>query len=88
MRDATAPRAERMEAASKAAPYVHPRLAAIEYTSPIPEKPPIDVSVLTREQREMLRQMVELRLALEGRPVPPQLEALEEAAPSKYELDH
>ena len=32
MRDETAPRAERMEAAAKAAPYVHARLAAIEHT--------------------------------------------------------
>ena len=46
MRDETAPRAERMEAAAKAAPYVHARLAAIEYTSPIPVEPPIDVSEL------------------------------------------
>ena len=76
MRDETAPRAERMEAAAKAAPYIHPRLAAIEHTaSTIPDEPPFDASKLSREQRAMLRQMLELRLALTGQAVPPQLEA-------------
>jgi hypothetical protein len=32
-RDETATRPERLEAAAKAAPYVHPRLSAIEYTA-------------------------------------------------------
>jgi hypothetical protein len=45
LRDETASRAERMEAASKAAPYVHPRLAAVEYTaSTISVQQPFDLS--------------------------------------------
>ena len=79
MRDETAPRAERMEAAAKAAPYIHPRLAAIEQiehtASTISHEPPFDASKLSPEQRAMLRQMLELRLALTGQAVPPQLEA-------------
>ena len=77
MRDETAPRAERMEAAAKAAPYVHARLAAIEYTSPIPDKPPIDVSVLTREQREALLEVLRRRQELQL-----------EAAGTEYVLDN
>jgi len=39
-----------MEAATKAAPYIDPRLAAIEHTArAISDKPPIDVSGLSRE---------------------------------------
>jgi hypothetical protein len=32
MRDETVPRPERVDAANKAAPYVHPKLASIEHT--------------------------------------------------------
>jgi hypothetical protein len=42
LRDETAPRAERMEAAARAAPYVHPRLAAIEHSGPIEVEEPLD----------------------------------------------
>ena len=38
-------------------------------------EPPFDASKLSPEQRAMLRQMLELRLALTGQAVPPQLEA-------------
>jgi hypothetical protein len=62
LRDETATRAERMEAAAKAAPYVHPRLAAIEHTGAVPVEEPIDLSDLNPEEREMLRQILERRL--------------------------
>jgi hypothetical protein len=32
MRDETVPRPERVDAANKAAPYIHPKLASIEHT--------------------------------------------------------
>jgi hypothetical protein len=34
MRDGSVPRAERLDAAKSAAPYVHPRLAAVEHSGP------------------------------------------------------
>ena len=85
LRDETVPRSERMEAATKAAPYIHPRLAAIEYTaSTIPDKPPIDVSKLSPEQRTMLRQLLETALGRRQElAVPPMLEA----AGTDYVLD-
>ena len=62
-RDETASRAERLEAASKAAPYVHPRLAAVELTGgdggPIQVEPQIDFSRLTVEERALMRQVLE-----------------------------
>src|SRR5512147_2018777 len=67
LRDDTAPRAERMEAAAKAAPYVHPRLAAIEHTAnTIPVEPPLDLSKMDREEREKLRRMLVARLSGSG----------------------
>jgi hypothetical protein len=55
MRDETAPRAVRMQAAAKAAPYVHPRLCAIEHAGaaggPIQVEQPIDLAELKREER-------------------------------------
>src|SRR5712692_1223398 len=63
LRDETAPRAERMEAAARAAPYVHPRLAAIEHTGaaggPIQVEQPLDLSELNREERAQLRHLLE-----------------------------
>jgi hypothetical protein len=65
LRDETASRAERMEAAARAAPYVHPRLAAVEHTGagggPIEVERPIDLSELDREERAQLRAMLERR---------------------------
>ena len=62
-RDDTASRAERLEAASKAAPYVHPRLAAVELTGgdggPIQVEPQIDFSGLNAEERALMRQLLE-----------------------------
>src|SRR5262245_30464681 len=58
-RDVTASRAERMEAAVKAAPYVHPRLAAIEHTEVVPPPKPIDLSELTDEERNALLHAIE-----------------------------
>jgi hypothetical protein len=40
MRDETAPAKRRDEMAKAAAPYVHPRLAAIEHAATISSKPP------------------------------------------------
>ena len=59
MRDEDAPRAERMQAAVKAAPYVHPRLAAIEDSGPIEVEPEIDLMELTDEERDMLQHLLE-----------------------------
>jgi hypothetical protein len=62
-RDETASRAERLEAAGKAAPYVHPRLAAVELTGgdggPIQVEQPIDFSGLNAEERALMRQVLE-----------------------------
>ena len=59
MRDESATRAERMEAAAKAAPYVHPRLSAIEYTGPAEPEEDVDLSELDQEDRDALRKMLE-----------------------------
>ena len=59
MRDESATRAERMEAAAKAAPYVHPRLSAIEYTGPVEPEEDVDLSELDKEDRDALRKMLE-----------------------------
>jgi hypothetical protein len=62
MRVETATPPERLEAAAKAAPYVHPRLSAIEYTGPAePEEDP-DLSELDPEERDQLRKMYERRM--------------------------
>lgn len=72
VRDENVPRAERMEAAAKAAPYVHPRLAAIEHRGacggPIQVEPPLDLSELNREERALLRAMIERRLPKDTHP--------------------
>jgi hypothetical protein len=52
MRDESASRQERLEAAAKAAPYVHPRLSAIEYTAPAEPEVDFDFSELDPEERE------------------------------------
>ena len=59
MRDETAARPERLEAAAKAAPYVHPRLSAIEYTGPAEPEEDVDLSELDQEDRDALRKMLE-----------------------------
>ena len=59
MRDETATRPERLEAAAKAAPYVHPRLSAIEYTAPAEPEEDVDLSELNAEERELLRRLLE-----------------------------
>ena len=59
MRDETATRPERLEAAAKAAPYVHPRLSAIEYTAPAEPEEDVDFSDLTADERELLRRLLE-----------------------------
>ena len=61
-RDETASRPERLEAAAKAAPYVHPRLSAIEYTAPAEPEVDVDLSELDPEEREQLRKMLERRV--------------------------
>ena len=53
LRDETAPRSERMEAAAKAAPYVHPRLAAIEYIIDDADEERFDLAELTDEERDL-----------------------------------
>ena len=58
-RDETATRPERLEAAAKAAPYVHPRLSAIEYTAPAEPEEDVDLSELDQEDRDALRKMLE-----------------------------
>ena len=59
MRDETATRPERLEAAAKAAPYVHPRLSAIEYTAPAEPEEDVDLSELNAEERGLLRRLLE-----------------------------
>ena len=66
LRDETAPRSERMEAAAKAAPYVHPRLAAIEYIIDDADEERFDLAELTDEERDLLRQLAEKRLKAPG----------------------
>jgi hypothetical protein len=66
MRDESASRAERMEAAGKAAPYVHPRLAAVELTAAVQVEQPIDFSRLTVEERALMRQLLESIQARRG----------------------
>jgi len=46
MRDTTAERGERLDAAKAAAPYVHPKLAAIEHSGGL------DLTTQTKEQRD------------------------------------
>jgi hypothetical protein len=58
-RDETASRAERLEAASKAAPHVHPRLAAVELTAAVEVEPQIDFSGLNAEERALMRRLLE-----------------------------
>src|SRR5215471_15121679 len=66
MRDETATRPERLEAAAKAAPYVHPRLSAVEYTAPAEPEEDVDFSDLNAEEREQLRKMLERRQPGQG----------------------
>jgi len=66
LRDETAPRPERMEAAARAAPYVHPRLAAIEYIVDDADEEPFDLAELTTGERDLLRQLAEKRLKAPG----------------------
>jgi hypothetical protein len=61
MRDEAASRPERLEAAAKAAPYVHPRLSSIEYIAPAEPEEDVDLSELDPEEREQLRKMLERR---------------------------
>ena len=64
MRDETVPRAERMEAAAKAAPYVHPKLATVAVMAEIQVEQPIDFSMLDVQERQQLRVMLEKRAEL------------------------
>jgi hypothetical protein len=61
MRDESVPRAERMEAAAKAAPYCHAKLANVELTAAVQVEQPIDFSMLDTEERQQLRAMLERR---------------------------
>jgi hypothetical protein len=71
MRDESVPMAGRMEAAARAAPYCHAKLANVELTAAVQvEQPPIDFSMLDVEERQQLRAMLERRRG----PVPVRLE--------------
>ena len=62
MRDESVPMAGRMEAAARAAPYCHAKLANVELTAAVQvEQPPIDFSMLDVEERQQLRAMLERR---------------------------
>ena len=70
MRDESVPMAGRMEAAARAAPYCHAKLANVEVTAAVQvEQPPIDFSMLDVEERQQLRAMLERRRG----PVPARL---------------
>jgi hypothetical protein len=55
MRDESVPMAGRMEAAAKAAPYCHAKLANVELTAAVQVEQPIDFSMLNAEERQQLR---------------------------------
>ena len=61
MRDESVPMAGRMEAAAKAAPYCHAKLANVELTAAVQVEQPIDFSMLDAEERAQLRAMLERR---------------------------
>jgi hypothetical protein len=62
MRDESVPMAGRMQAAARAAPYCHAKLANVELTAAVQvEQPPIDFSMLDVEERQQLRAMLERR---------------------------
>jgi len=70
MRDESVPMAGRMEAAARAAPYCHAKLANVELTAAVQVEQPIDFSMLDAEERQQLRAMLERRRG----PVPVRLE--------------
>ena len=70
MRDESVPMAGRMEAAARAAPYCHAKLANVELTAAVQVEQPIDFSMLDTEERQQLRAMLERRRG----PVPVRLE--------------
>ena len=53
--------AGRMEAAARAAPYCHAKLATVELTAAVQVEQPIDFSMLDAEERQQLRVMLERR---------------------------
>ena len=61
MRDESVPMAGRMEAAARAAPYCHAKLANVEITAAVQVEQPIDFSMLDAEERQQLRAMLERR---------------------------
>ena len=61
MRDESVPMAGRMEAAARAAPYCHAKLANVELTAAVQVEQPIDFSMLDTEERQQLRAMLERR---------------------------
>ena len=70
MRDETVPMAGRMEAAARAAPYCHAKLANVEIAAAVQVEQPIDFSMLDAEERQQLRVMLERRRG----PVPVRLD--------------
>ena len=70
MRDESVPMAVRMEAATRAAPYCHAKLANVEIAAAVQVEQPIDFSMLDVEERQQLRAMLERRRG----PVPVRLE--------------
>ena len=70
MRDESVPMAVRMEAATRAAPYCHAKLANVALTAAVQVEQPIDFSMLDVEERQQLRAMLERRRG----PVPVRLE--------------
>ena len=70
MRDESVPMAGRMEAAARAAPYCHAKLANVALTAAVQVEQPIDFSMLDSEERQQLRAMLERRRG----PVPVRLE--------------
>jgi hypothetical protein len=61
MRDESVPMAGRMEAAARAAPYCHAKLANVALTAAVQVEQPIDFSMLDAEERQQLRAMLERR---------------------------
>jgi hypothetical protein len=61
MRDESVPMAGRMEAAARAAPYCHAKLANVEIAAAVQVEQPIDFSMLDAEERQQLRVMLERR---------------------------
>ena len=55
MRDESVPNPQRMEAATRAAPYCHAKLANVELTAAVQVEQPIDFSMLNAEERQQLR---------------------------------